>query len=553
MATLWQRIKMAVTAFQEGIVTADLLDSESYDDYDSRKLRYQILWAMYESTLFRDVHKWARAYRTQYGLYKSVRNIYNPTYRLVEFWKMMIWGGFLHDEATEEGAIPIRTANEDVRTGIKELWDASDWAVYKDIIVGWGTALGDTAIRIVDDTENKEVRIEPIHPATIKEFEYNERGDLIKYELEETRVEDVNGVETEVTYREVATLEGDLVTYETFVDEKPAPWDDQPQTWSHKYGFIPVVPIQHNDVGMTWGWAEAHPARSKINEIEDLASKLHDYVRKVVDPVWLFNFKKPKNESDMQFEGNTATSTRPFPEREDMPAIYVPNPNAKAQPLVTDMIDIEHTVQALQQLLTELERDFPELQMDIWTVGGYTTGTAMKTARQRVERKVQQRRPSYDKALIKSHKMALCIGGMRGIEGYSSFSLDDYGEDTLDHYIPADRVIFEVDALEELDKKKKFWDALIDVLSQAPGQIPPKAVLQDFGWSEERIEEYLKLAEEYKTQFKSEMDEGVEDGEENGTDSRFGRETGAGRGREPEDDGDGNTGRRPGERGDGRQ
>jgi hypothetical protein len=302
---------------------------------------------------------------------------------------------------------------------------------------------------------------------------------------------------------------------------------------------------------MDWGWAESHPARSKINEIEDVASKMHDYIRKVVDPVWLFNFKKPKDPGEMQFTKNAATFDRPSPIREDMPALYVPNPNAKAQPLVTDMIDIEHTSQALSAIIQELERDFPELQMDIWSVGGYTTGTAMKTARQRVERKVQQRRPNYDKALIKAHKMALCIGGMRNIEGYE-FGIDDYGEDTLDHYIPSDRVIFEVDALEELDKKKKFWDALVNVLSKAPGQIPPEAVLKDFGWSEERIKEYVKLAEEYKTQHMAEMAERSEaNGEENGTDTGFGGEAGAGRGRPAEDDGDGST-RGRGERGDGR-
>ena len=551
MATLWQRIQMATKAFREGYITSDLLDSGDYDDFDSRKLRYQVLWAMYENTLFRDIHKWAQAYRNTYGLYKEIRNIYSPANRMVEFWKMIIWGGFLHDEALEEGAIPIKTDNESIRTAIKQLWMDSNWAVQKDILVGWGTSLGDTAIRIVDDVTNKEVRIEPVHPGTIKDVDVDPKGYVISYELEEVRILDEENVKSkEVVYREVATIDDKgVVTYETFVDDKPASWDGQPETWTESYGFIPLIPIQHNNVGSPWGWAEIHPGRSKINEIEDLASKMHDYIRKVVDPIWLMNFKKPKDSADMEHTTAATSTDRPAPAREEIPAIYVPNPQAKAEPLVTDMIDIEKTSIAIQHILAELERDFPELQMDIWTVGGYTTGAAMKTARQKVERKVQQRRPNYDGALIKAHKMAMAIGSQRNYEGYGDFS-SDLDDDAKDHYIPADRIIFEADALEELDKKKKFWDVMIDVVAKSKGQIPPKMVLRDFGWSEARIDEFLVEFEIYRTKYLAEMAEGVGNDEEDEVGN------GSERGRDSEDGLEGETGddsgRGQGERGSGR-
>ena len=545
MATIWQRIAMATKAFREGYITSDLLDSGDYDNHDARKLRYQIFWSMYENTMYRDIHSWAQALRTQYGLYKNIRNIYNPTFRMVEFWKMIVWGGFLDDEAEETGAIPIKTSSEQVRKGIKQLWQDSNWALYKDILVGWGTSLGDTAIRVVDDTELREVRMEPVHPATIKDIEFDPKNNVTMYELEEGRLH--WETEKEVTYREIATLVGDVVTYETFVDDTPTGWDGQPETWSEQYGFIPFVMIQHNNVGSSWGWPEVHAALSKINELEDLASKLSDYIRKVVDPVWLFNFKKPKVDADMQMQTENASANRPYPGREEMPAIYVPNPQANAIPLVTDMIDVEKTLMAINGILSELERDFPELQMDIWSVGGYTTGTAMKTARQRVERKVQQRRPNYDGALIRAHKMALSIGSQRSYDGYSGFD-GELTDDKFDHSIPADRIIFEADALEELDKKKKFWDTLINVLSKAKGQIPPEMVLKDFGWSDDKIKEYLEAAEEYKTQVEAEMAEGVEDGEDQGSEDGGRRNPDDGLGGETGDAGN----RGPGERGDGR-
>lgn len=539
---------MAIEAFREGYVTADILDTSDYEDFDGRKLRYQVLWAMYENTMYRDIHKWAQALRNTYGLYKEVRNIYNPTFRMVEFWKMIVWGGFLSDEAEEEGAIPIKTEHDGIRTAIKQLWMDSNWAVNKDILVGWGTALGDTAIRVTDDTEEKEVRIEPVHPGTLKDYEQDAKGNVVYYEIEEIRVLELpSGKEKDVVYLETAELFDNVVVYETFVDGKPAPWDGYPQTWRKPYGFIPFAIIQHNNVGSPWGWAEAHAGRSKINEIEDLASKLHDYIRKVIDPIWLFNFKKPKAAADMQMTSGTATADRPAPIREEMHSIYVPNPQAKGQALVTDMIDVEKTMIALQGILQELERDFPELQMDIWTVGGYTTGTAMKTARQRVERKVQQRRPNYDGALIKAHKMAMSIGSQAGYDGYDGFG-EDIQDDSFDHSIPADRIIFETDALEALDKKKKFWDTLVAILTKTKGQIPPEMVLKDFGWSDDKIKTYLEKAKEYRTQFMSETDEGVGDDEENGGEAGSGRETDDGLGGEADND----RSREPGERGDGR-
>lgn len=484
--SVWSKLRMAAKAFREAYVTADLIDSSDFEDFDARRLRYEIMWALYENTMFRNIHKWATAYRNQYSLYRHIRNIYNPAYRLVEFWKMMLWGGLLSSDAAEEGSIPIRTDSQNLRDAIARVWKYSNWDVNKDILTMWCCALGDCGLRIVDDVPAKEVRLELVHPATIKDLTRDARGYVKAYELEEVRV--LNG--REVTYGETVTRgAGDEVVFKTFSNGKPYAWNGVAETWTEMYGFIPFISFQHNNVGLDYGWAEIHPLRSKANEVDDLASKLHDYIRKAVDPIWLFNFRKPKKSEMAEFTGADATIDRPDPHREEIPALYASRPDASAFPLVTDMIDIEKTALEIQNLLEEMERDYPELQMDIWTVGGYTTGRALRTARQRVEKKVIQRRPAYDKDLVRAHQMAVAIGGFREYEGYEGFSLDSYRAGDLDHVIPTDRVIFSIDEAEEVESKSKFWETVMAAVES--GRVPIDMLLQDFGWSQDRIAKFL--------------------------------------------------------------
>ena len=485
----------SIAAFREQYVQSDWADPDSYEGYEGRKLRYQILWAWYESTAFRDLHKWAKAYRNSYQLYKYIRNLYNPAFRLVEFWKTMVWGGLLDPEAKEAGSIPIKTDLDELRPAIAQLWKASNWDINKDITVLWACSMGDVCIRIVDDPDHEEVRIENVHPASIKELIVDARGYVKQYQIEETRIRPDNN--KYATYLEIATREdgSDTINFETKADGKPFAWNGETATWSQEYGFMPLVAVQHNNVGFAFGWPEVHPLRSKMNGVDDLASKLHDYIRKVIDPVWLFNFGKPKTTAKTTMESETATSDRSAPGREEMPALYVSDPTAKGQALVTSEISIAETSAEIQNLLSEMERDMPELQMDIWTVGQDVSGKALGKARQRVERKVIQRRPNYDKALVRAHQMAIAIGGFKGYKGYEGYSLDSYDAGKLEHTIPSDRTIFEADPFVNANEKRIMWETI--ARADTAG-IPPEIVLKDFGWNEKQITEFKEIWEKYK-------------------------------------------------------
>lgn len=484
------RVAVAVRAFREAYVAQGLLDSADFENFEARKVRYDLLASYYDNSTYRDnIHRWAQQYRANYQLYKAIRNIYNPTNRCVEFWKWMIWGGVLDEKAEEAGAIPIKTENQQLRPAIAKLWKWSNWQANKDLVAQFGAELGDVGIKIVDDPDKSEVRFEVVHPKNIKDLTLDANGYVKGYKLQELRW--WNG--RQVTFEEDCWRdEGnstDTVHFATYKDGQKFAWNDKVAEWTEEYGFVPFVAIQHIRTGMSYGWAEIHAVRVKIHELDDLASKLHDYMRKVVDPVWLFNFKKPKDGIDLRSQQAAPTTANPQPIREELPAIFVNDSNAKAQALVTADVDIQKAIAEIQNLIAELERDLPELQMDIWTAGQYTTGKALRNARQRVERKVIQRRPEYDAAMVRAQQMGVAIAGQKAYDPvFEGFSLQSYDAGELDHIVPSGRSIFDTDTTEETDKKKVFWDTIVEADQQG---LPIDRVLADMGKSEDWIKEFM--------------------------------------------------------------
>lgn len=472
--------KRFIKSFQQAYVTYNIIDEADFEDYNARLLRYAILFGFYENSVYDQLRSWATAYRTTYGLYKYIRNIYNPANRLVEFWRTVTWGGMLDPEAGEEGAIPIHNASSQLRNAIATVWEWTNMAMQKDLITLYGSSMGDAGVKVIDDPERQRTYFEVIHPSNIRDVLIDHRGHCQGYVLEDSyRDETGRSIPTvEVCER----LEGDNIRYRFY--------DDGVLTESRifRYGFVPFTLFRHNYIGTTYGWSELQPHRPKIHELDEQASKLHDYVRKAIDPIWLFNFKKPRKLADIKAEAGEASTSNPQPGREEVPALYVPDSRAKAQALVTPNIDIDAVGNRVTGMIAELERDLPELQMDIWTAGGYTTGKALKTARQRVEKKVLTRRPMYDDPLVNLHGMAIAIGGERGYPGYEGFDLGSYARGELKHIIPTDRQVFDTDALETVERKQIFWNVVFQALDHG---LDPTAVLVDLGWSEQKAQKLV--------------------------------------------------------------
>ena len=488
--TFWSSLMIkssaALTAFRKPSLISDPYRFDTnYDETDQRRLRYNILWNYYANAAYDDTHKWSKTYKTQYGLDRYIRNIYNPAYRNGEFWRSSIWGG---------PPLEFETENENLLDPLAQVYSWSNWQVQKDILTLYGAVMGDVALRVRDDVGRKQVYFEVIHPAAIIEKTVDSRGNVKSYVLQEER-QDPNRPDRTVIFTEIAIRDGENVFYKTLLDGQPFAWDGIDAEFSEPYGFVPLVFIQHNNVGGEWGWAEMYPGLSKIREIDDLASKTSDQIRKIVDPIWLMiGQSKPTNTpifSKTQ-PTNATLSQHPFPGREETNALYVKSENAKAQALIVDL-DLPSVREYIKDILAELERDFPELQIDIWAGSGDTSGRALRIARQRVTTKVEQRRATYYDALLRANKMALAIGGFR--DYFSSFSLESFEKGELDHTIKT-RPVFALDQLDiaEIDQAQAQAIKTEQEALNWPRLFIWRKSLQAEGLSEQEINEVIAQA-----------------------------------------------------------
>lgn len=487
--TLWGRLMAGLRAFREAFLSSEPLDTDDFDDFDARRLRYALLWSFYENSAYRSIHTWATAYKAQYSLYRYIRQLYNPAYRLATFWQTHLWGGPL-DPAAGDGeiiptALPIdcTAATADaLRAAISRIWSWSNWPIRKDVVSLWGTVLGDVAIRVVDDTDRRKVYLDLVHPGTLAEVTLDAYNNVKGYTIQETRPHP-DGAHGTVTYAETAERgAGEDVVFRTYLDGQPWAWNQQAAEWVEPYGFIPLVVIRHNDVGLDWGWSEIHPARSKIHEVDDLASILSDQIRRHLNTVWLFAGDKPR--STPTVTGATPTAYIPDPGREEIPVLYTKDPAVKPYPLVADL-DIAGSIQHMMELLKELERDYPELRFDNLRVSGEVSGATLRVARQPVETKVNMRRAGYDDALVRAHNMAVAIAGWRGLPGFQPFNLGSFAQGDLEHSI-ALRPVFEVDPMDRLDEDKAFWT---NAQAAVDAGLPLKLFLRREGWTEQELAE----------------------------------------------------------------
>lgn len=490
MRSTWRRIVLGLTAFREAYFASDAAHEDDFESLEGRQMRYSVYWALFSNDVYRRIHNWSTSMKHQMALYKYTRNLYNPAYRLGTFYSAHMWGGGLDRDAGPDGAIPIETENETLRPAIATLWKSSNFATLKDTIALRGAIEGDVILRVQDDVVKGKIYLERVDPGTVTSLDKDDYGNVKGYVIEEKRQDPTSPLRV-VTYREEVTRDGEFVVYQTFKNNSPFGWNGQPAEWAVSYTFVPVVALQHFNVGLDWGWSEIHAVRSKIFEADDLASMLGDQIRRSVQPLWLVTGKKPSNPTvvSAQDDETGKADTRPEAGREESKIMWTGSAETKATAMVANL-NLSHALEHIKGLLEELERDYPELAHDIWATGA-TSGRALRVARQRAEAKIRMRREGYDDALVRAQQMAVAIGGMRGYEGFKGFGLDSYTAGALDHSI-AERPVFAADPMDAIEVSAAFW-AAAKVAVEAGANLV--GYLRSQGWTDEQLEEIQEVEE----------------------------------------------------------
>jgi hypothetical protein len=453
-------------------------------------MRYAIFWAFFQNDAYSKLHTWSQKFKTDYGLYRYIRGIYNPTYRLASFWQAHLMGGALDanagDGKQKPSAIPIiipdtNAARADaLRIAIATLWRDSNWQSKKDVLTLRGTVFGDVALRVVDDPDRQKTYLDIVSPDIIKELTFDPFGNVKGYVLEETRADPRTSTDRDVTYREECTRDGESVVWRTYLNNAPYAWNGETEEWSEPYGFVPFVFIKHNDIGLDFGLSELHAGHAKFSEADDIASKTSDQIRKIVDAPWMFA-GMTKSATTPTTTAGTVTTNNPQQGREEIPSYYAPA-GATATPLVAPL-GLADSIAHVREILNEIERDYPELKADELRLSGALSGRALELAQQPAADKVLQRRPNYDNALVRAQQMAIAIGGYRGYKGYAGFDLGSFAAGALGHSI-GERPVFHKLAADKLEEDGLLWTAANQAVQAG---VPIELFLMRNGWSQDDV------------------------------------------------------------------
>lgn len=510
-------------AFREGYLNADvqltqrqLGEFDEWSRWEARQARYSLFWGLYQNNAYREgSNPTAKDVRDIFNLYRRTRGVVNPVHRMVEFHATHLVGGSLDRKAGNgekvKTCLPIETDREAIRPALGKLWRDSKLAVEKGVIGRYGPCLGDVPIRIVDDPQRRRPTLKVEHPGHVKWVERDSSGRIIGYLYEQARFDprhtdfktlnpltDPRSRHYVVIYSEECWTEGGRVRYRTYLNGALWDWRGQsndggelPPEWDVPYSYVPMVIIPHLPIGLDWGMAEPHALVAKAFEGDDQASGLGDQIRKVI--------RSPKLITGV---AKIADITRP-PDQDDrdrqsVTIFTTPKSDANVHDLATQL-DIPGVGAHIDRIVAEMERDFPELRYDLQNINGEASGRALRTARDAITTKIQERRTTYDAGLVEAFQIALAIGGARGYPGYEEFAgVDDPHEDKRLDMAIGHRPVFSPDPLDDSEEFLAEWQAIGAAVQQSGA--PLEWVLRQRGYEEEQIADLKAVIADQQSQ-----------------------------------------------------
>lgn len=444
--------------------------SVQWDDYEARRFRYGNSENYYFNIIYSNLVNYSTQQKKDEALYRHIKAIYNPVARLVDFYVSQIFEGNLDTETAQNSnsAMPI-LAEEPIRIALIKLWEDSDWQRNKSQLVWQGAVKGDAVIKLVENRELGYVRMEVLPPEQLVFVEFDDTGDIIKAIIVQKR-QDTSNLDSivlaSIGRQEIDTyLYTEVITpdsFATFKDGEPYAFftdanGNEIQEWSNDYGFVPLVTIQHKDIGKLWGATGFHNTLNKIDGVNDLASNLSDQVRKIVQPMW--GITGPRKPIEL-----TAASGR-----DDVNLVYLPDASS-ITPMVAPL-DIVGASQVIQDQLQELENDMPELSLARIREQTQVSGASVNLQFQDAIKRVQSVFSNYSAGLVKAQQMAMYIGAMNSYEGYTQLaglSLED-----LAHIIKP-RPVFS----DDLSKQQR-------IQSMQASNFPSNLIAQELDFSED--------------------------------------------------------------------
>jgi hypothetical protein len=502
-----------------------------YRSFTRRISEYDLLWSYYNSSAFDKAARflnsqsygaygpflWDR-YKANYNLYRNIRLIYNPTTRLVNFYAGQVYPGILSVDGDKlpDGvplAIPFsEDTSPALKAAVAQIWQWSNWQKKKAVEVRYGAALGSVLVEIEDDVEKGKVCLSVVWPGEVCDLELDRADNVKSYSIEYYTYEKEYG-----QYRYKKTI--DQQSFRYFKDDQPFDYG-YGAVVENPYGFVPAVWIKHNDMGGDHGAPVIDGSMGKIDELNNLASHVHDQIHKVIGaPLLISSSSKLTNLFNTQKRGPTSEFVEPAQDQESLLMLGGPA-DARAQTLAGDL-NIAEAGERMRDLLAELENDHPELNFyKELRAQSQVTGPGAQRMNGDVELLIVDAQASYDQPNISLFGMAVAIAGFRAksrVGGWAkmttqqqkflTFDLDSYEKGKLEMEI-APRVLLKPTKLELAQEDVAESTA---VQTWVKAGVPLEIALKRVGWTDQEIADHkqAKQKEDAANQAKFEQQQKV--------------------------------------------
>lgn len=423
-----------------------------------RAYRYKRLWDLYQGTAFDDISAWA-TYRRQFGLYRAVRQIWDHTFQLVEFYATHIWSGSIAADGLVlpegvDNAVPLAPDTDPkLAAAIAQLFLWWNFQEQMTTIVRYTAALGELLVEIKDDTERGKILINLIWPSYLREVELDESGNVVSYDIE-YRVKDSDANETYIYRR---TVDKDFIR--TYKDGEPFDYtkdpsddidkpygeyvtgsaegdyfdEDDENGWEipNPYKFTPAVWFRHTRTHGVRGEPAIWSTQAQLDEANELFSHLLDKGHVSLEAPIVVSGNIAQNALQKALNQMVGTVKRNFTEQlPERPVKERETVNILEGPAGTRVETIElkisEALEALDRIISSIEKKCPEITF-YQELRSMTqlTGPGAQRVLGDVERKVKSVAGSYDRNLIRLVQMGVSAAVMRFMEGEDGWAKKD--------------------------------------------------------------------------------------------------------------------------------
>lgn len=369
---------------------------------------------------------------------EAMRGIKNPAFRAVEFYAAHIWPGALPE------ALPIVAENRQLEPAILQLWRWSNWGAQKQPTARKYAMLGDwfEMVRTTGDfvpIEERRIWFQRIEPRHVTDFRKDDRGFLTYIRIDVPMADtDSAGAITdrwshvEVWDKALGTRRvwrhlGESVnaTIETLTGLQTT------ETIEELTGvdFIPIVHAPFRDVGDARGVGCFVPAIDKIDEVNRVATRLHQMGFRNMRNLWvsmrtgLDAANRPLPAAQLgpvmtainSIRGGTMY-TKEGQVKQSVDETVIDLPGATDLKSLVPQLAYADLLEVVREAMHEIEADLPEIQWyRLNEEGTALSGRAIRLKMAPAAQRVEEARGNAETALVRLDQMALSMGQAIGL------------------------------------------------------------------------------------------------------------------------------------------